>query len=223
MNLSLVPRDLAIYIEKQIYTLFPDGNKNRITSDYMAILDLAIQRLEYCFSKTNNCRYKNDKGVFYNHLYSDHNIVFLWFLANQIWKDTKDEHLCNKLYYLNKSLHGFDCNYKTKLPDVFLIIHGVGTMLGNAEYSDYFVCYHGVTIGVSNDNYPKIGLYNALTANTSLIGACVTGSNVTIGSGVRLINQKVSKNNIVFLDKENRIEFKETEKYYTKKYFNIDN
>ena len=41
------------------------------------------------------------------------------------------------------------CSYKNNLPDIFVFMHHVGTVLGNANYSDYLVALHNVTVNTA--------------------------------------------------------------------------
>ena len=55
-------------------------------------------------------------------------------------------------------MHAVDAFYEVQLPDVFAVQHPVGTVLGRANYSDYFICYHNCTVGANLDNdYPSFG------------------------------------------------------------------
>ncbi len=65
--------------------------------------------------------------------------------------------IADKAYALNKALHALDAFYEVELPDVFAVQHPVGTVLGRATYSDYFICYHNCTVGANLDNdYPVV-------------------------------------------------------------------
>jgi serine O-acetyltransferase len=79
--------------------------------------------------------------------------------------------------------------YDTKLPEIFLVIHGVGTVLGKAQYSNYFVVYQGCTIGSNHGKYPVLGRGLGLGANAAIIGACRVGDDVSIGMGTAVIGR----------------------------------
>ena len=59
--------------------------------------------------------------------------TFLWFLGNTIWKETGDEDLPTRLFYINKIMHSLDLFYTVQMPDMFLLIHPVGTIIGRAR------------------------------------------------------------------------------------------
>lgn len=219
MILSHSADNIAIYICQQLNNLFPDNNKIKLV-DLSGSVKIALNRLENCFSKVSNPRYTSGTEAIYNHLYSDHNIVFYWFLANTIWQDTKNDMLSSKLYYLNKVMHGFDCMYDTKLPDIFLVFHGVGTMLGKATYNDYFVVMQGCTVGSNNGKYPVFGKGVSLTANSSVIGGCIIGNLCTISTGTLLFEKNMGISETAFIDnRTGLVDIKNSKESYSKQFF----
>ncbi len=222
MKLSLSKSELQNYISCQLNNFFPDKYKIR-PLQIAAHIDTAIDRLDNCFSHVSFNRY-NEKGqTNFNHLYKDQNIVFLWFLANTIWKNSEDENLYTKVYYLNKVLHSFDCMYNTELPDIFLVLHGAGTMLGKATYSDYFVVLQGCTVGSHKGQYPVLGKGFTLTANSSIIGNCVVGKRCTISTRTTLFQKSLPDDSTAFLDFEKgTLQVKSSAECYAQQYFNVD-
>ena len=199
MILSQHQENLTTYICRQLNNFFPDKEEVKLVHLNDSV-KLGLERLDYCFSKVTNYRYNNGTETIYNHLYSDHNIVFYWFLSNTVWVKTQNQSLASKLYYLNKILHGFDCMYDTQLPDIFLIFHGVGTMLGKATYSDYFVSMQGCTVGSNKGHYPVFGKGVSLTANSSAIGNCIIGQNCTISTGTLLMDKNMNDRETAFIN-----------------------
>jgi serine O-acetyltransferase len=219
MVLSQSPGHISFYISRQLNNLFPDKNGVAI-ADLSETVKIALDRLENCFSRVSNSRYNNGSEAIYNHLYSDHNIVFYWFLANSVWQETKNEILSSKLYYLNKVMHGFDCMYDTKLPDIFLVFHGVGTMLGKATYSDYFVVMQGCTVGSNNGTYPVFGKGVSLTANSSVIGNCTIGDLSTISTGTLVFEKNIGISETAFIDNQTGlVNTKISKESYSKQFF----
>jgi len=108
--------------------------------------------------------------------------MFLYWIANEAYKN-QFINLAEKAFFLNKALHGVDAFYSIKLPDVFLFVHPIGTILGNASYSNYLVVYQNVTVGSDiNGIYPQFGQANVLYSKSSVIGSCVLGNNVGVGA-----------------------------------------
>lgn len=216
---SLSPENTSKYISNQVNNLFPDEHLI-VPGQLLHCVEIAFERLEYCFSKVSNGRYHNGEEAMYNHLYSDHNTVFYWFLSNTVWQKTGNDALASKLYYLNKVMHGFDCLFDTALPDIFLVFHGVGTMLGKATYNDYFVVLQGCTVGSNNGKYPVLGKGVSLTANSSVIGACTIGDLSTVSTGTLIFDRDIGNNQTAFMNKQTGLmEVKTSKESYSKQFF----
>jgi serine O-acetyltransferase len=140
-----------------------------------------------------------------------------------VWKESVNENLASKLYYLNKSLHGLDCMYDTKMPDIFLVFHGVGTMLGKAGYSNFFVALQGCTVGSHRGNYPVFGSGVTLTANSSVIGNCTIGDRVSIGAETLVFEKDIESDNAVFINSATgATDIKSSGTAYAQQFFNVD-
>jgi serine O-acetyltransferase len=220
METSLTIDELIEYTSRQLNHFFPDRNPVNLVHSKENI-KLALDRLEHCYKKVSLKHYFNNSQAKFNHLYSDHYVMYLWYLSNTIWKETADKNICDKLYYLNKTLHALDCMYDTNLPDIFLIFHGAGTMLGKASYNDYFVVLQGCTVGMNRGHYPIMQKGVSLTAHSSLIGNCNVGNLVTIASNTSIIDKNINDNTVVFKNEDGRTEYKETANSYAQSFFNI--
>jgi serine O-acetyltransferase len=220
MNLSMQLDELSEYYSFQLNNIFPDRFKIR-PSDLKKTIDISLDRLDYCFKRVAFKRYFNDSQTIYNHLYSDHNVVFIWFLANTAFKVYENSNLSSKLYYLNKTLHSFDCMYDTELPDIFLIFHGSGTMLGKAKYNDYFVCLQGCTVGSHKGDYPIFGKGVALAADSGVIGNCVIGNGVSISAFTKIFNKNIPDGSVVFTNENGKVEIKPSKNMYAQQFFNV--
>ena len=218
MILSLEFDDLIKYVYKQMNNLFPDGKSDNLLS-YKKEFSITIDRLEKCFKHINDNKYCKGEDTFFNHLYSDQYTMFLWFLSNTIWTSKSDMNICNKLFYMNKSLNGFSCLYDTDLPDIFLLLHTVGTVLGKAKYSNYLVATQGCTIGAHKGIYPEIGENVSLLPNASIVGKCLIGNNVSIGLNATVFNKDVKESSIVFVDDRGITNYKHKDTPWSKQWF----
>lgn len=222
MNLSLQKKDFQLYVSKQLNNLFPDGKDVNLI-DYDQAFAIAIDRIEYCFRHMAYENYNKDGQTFLNHLYSDQYLTFIWFLANSIWKESGNIVVANKLYYLNKTLHAFDCMYDTRLPDIFFISHGIGTMLGKALYGDFFISMHGCTVGSHKGKYPILGKGVVLTAHSSVIGNCNIGDNVSISNYTSIFERDIPKRTLVFNDPSTGgIVLKPSKATFARQVFNVE-
>ena len=200
-----IPQDSLIdYVQGQLNAFFPDG-QSAVRSHLLTGISDALGRLEHCFQRIRVPRYSASKQTFFNHLYSDQYLMFLWFLSNSLWKQGANEVCLNKVYLLNKCLHAFDCAFDTALPDVFMVVHGVGTVLGKARYSDFFVVYQGCTVGQSQGIYPQIGRGVGLGAGASVIGNSCIGDYASISTGCTIVNTNVESNSTSYRDKNGKL------------------
>jgi serine O-acetyltransferase len=138
-------------------------------------------------------------------------MIFLYYFSNTIYKEepTMSE-LCDKLYYLNKTLNAVDIFYAVDLPDFFMCEHPVGSVLGRGVYGDGFMFYQNCSVGgFHNPNgtiiYPKIGQNVKMFAGSMIIGNCNVSDNVNIGAGTVVKNQNIPTNSNVFGSSPNLI------------------
>jgi len=222
MITSLKGTDLCSYVARQLNNFFPDNDPvdNALT---VKLTDEALDRLDFCFQKVTLLTYFDGTHARFNHLFSDHYLMYIWYLSNSIHKAYGNCSLANKLYYLNKVMHGFDCMADRNLPDVFLVFHGVGTMLGKANYNDYFVVLNGCTVGSHKGEYPVFGKGVALTANSSLIGKCTIGDRCSISTRTTVFGKDMANDHTAYMDFETGIlKVKESYKCYAQQFFNVD-
>lgn len=221
MKLSITKDELSKYVTTQLNYFYPD--KNLVKGEIGKVIDRVIDRIDFCFKHVSLNRYFTENSTIFNHLYSDHYVMFLWYLSNTVFNDLQNYNLASKIYYLNKSLHGVDCMFDTKMPDIFLIFHGVGTMIGKANYDDYFVILQGCTVGSHKGFYPNFGKGVALAANSSIIGNCIIGNRSTISTRTSLFNQNLEDDSTIFFDyNSGKLEIMQSKICYAQNFFNIN-
>lgn len=205
MILSLSPKELQDWVSHQVNTFFPDSNDFK-GDDVDEAFNEALKRLEYCFSHITLRNYRNESGeVCFSHLHSDQYSQFLYFLSNSLWKISDNSALCSKLVNLNKCLNGMFYSYKCKLPEIFLFAHPVGSVIGNASYSDGLVIFQNVTINTGDDSNPdcstpKLGKGLFLGAGAKIIGEKMIGDRVSIGVDAMVYNEEIDSDMIVIRD-----------------------
>ena len=185
MILSIDQILLVQYVRRQLDQFFPD---NLPTDEIEAYIDDVLDRIVYCFSAINDKYYTKDSQTYFNHLNSDHYAMFLYFLSNTLYRNGADVRLCEKIFYLNKMLHGIDVFYSVELPEIFLFVHPLGTVLGRAKYSDYFLVYQNCTIGGNHDIYPVLGKHVSVYNKASIIGNCKIGDNCKIATNSLILD-----------------------------------
>jgi len=181
VQLSLSRTELAAYVRKQFENLFPDAGD---LADLPPLVDLALGRVEHCFSRVRLKGYFANGQPRFSHLHCDQYAIFLYYLANSAFREKPGHPIADKAYALNKALHALDAYYEVRLPDVFAVQHPVGTVLGRATYSDYFLCYHNCTVGANLDNdYPSFGRGIVMYGGSRVIGRTSVGYNTFVSTG----------------------------------------
>jgi serine O-acetyltransferase len=211
MELSLPKSNLVEYIFRQLDQFFPDGkmvNRQKVADCF----DLVLDRVEYCFSAIHNRYFQQNGSTIFNHLNSDQYAMLLYILSNTLFREGQDRDLCDKLFCLNKLLNGIDAFYEVNLPNIFLFCHPLGTILGRAQYSEYFLVYQDCTVGTSreaeknnNSIYPFLGQYCALYKGAAVLGNCHIGNNCKIAAHSILIDQDLSDNSIYIGDSRSHL------------------
>lgn len=223
MNISLSKKELKQYISKQLDIFFPDNYKFD-GKDVDIALDNALERAEYCFKHISIPGYIQGEKVCFDHLHSDQYSSFLYFLSNSLWRQSKNKVLCDKLILLNKSLNSIFISYKCNMPDIFYLAHPVGTVLGNAEYSDFLVVLQNVTVNTSHGETgrTKIGKGVFLSAGVSIIGDTHIGDCCSIGANTLLYNAELPYNSVAFTDSSGCLKIKNNKKEcYAQNAFNV--
>lgn len=210
MNLTIPKEQIIVNLYNQIDALFSiTVEEKNILLQY---IDETLAKCEMCFTNTDNKYYVNNSmgGVKFNPFHSVQYMTFLYWLAHIIYVGNKGGLLCDKLYYLNKTMNGLDMFYAIEMPDKFSAEHPVGTVLGRAKYGNGFFFYQGCTVGGNHDkngilHYPIIGKNVTMYANSSIIGKCRIGDNVILGAGTLIKNEDIPNNTIVFGQSPNLI------------------
>jgi len=198
INRTLDNRGLSKYLSTQLNNFFPDNNPVD-SSELLDYINKAEERIFHCYSNIPK-KYFNENGVtHFNHLQSDQYCMYIYMLANFIHKYDGSIDIPTKLYYLNKALHSADIYFTTNLPDIFLLVHPLGTIIGRAKFSDYFIAYQGCTVGCLNEGiFPIFNGKTIMYSNSSVLGNSVIGDNICLAAGASVVNSKIEDNKIVF-------------------------
>lgn len=220
MEMSVSSDELQEYIRRQLDSFFPDKYHFR-GIDVDQALKVALERTEYCFKFISNRSYYRNGQQYFSYLHSDQYAQFLFFLSSSLWQISENRPLCDKIIYLNKALNAFFFSYKCKLPDIFFFAHPVGSILGNATYSDFLVVSQNVTINTYPDtngiegNIPILGKDLYLGAGAKVIGGETIGNRVSIGVDAIVYNQNIPDDAVVLLENGKNI-IRQRKKYNVK-------
>jgi serine O-acetyltransferase len=202
LSLSLPTDDFENFIIKQVNNFFPDGNELNKDSLFKKALDSAFDRTYFAFKYISIEAFNKDGVTYLSHLHTDQYTVFLWFLSNSLLSAYDDDIYAKKIFYLNKALNGVVCMYDAKMPDIFIILHGTGAMLGKASYSNFFVCCQGVTVGANHGIYPSLGKGVSLLPGAAVVGNCNIGHGVTFAANTLTNSTDIPDNTVRFFDRE---------------------
>ena len=185
---SLTAQRLAALAAAQCNHIFPDGDA--VTADaLMTWVPGALARLEHCFAQIDNRYFFDGGAAVFSHLHGDQYAMWLYYLSNELYRQGGPASVASKLFLLNKSLHGCDMFYEIALPDIFLVVHPLGTVLGRANYSDYFVAYQRVGVGSNHEIYPSFGRHVTLRPGAAVLGGCTVGDMCQIATESLIIDR----------------------------------
>ncbi len=196
IKLSLNMSDLSKYLKNQVDFLYPDKTPVKL-SFLKECVGLALERIKVCFDPIIEKYYFKENNSIFNHLHGDHYATFLYFVSNNAFK-LENISLATKVHLLNKAMFGIDLFYDVELPDHFMLSHPIGTVLGRAKYSDFFLVHQQVTVGGTNDLlYPSFEGSAILFSNSSVIGNCKIGGGFILAANSSIINLNIEKNKTV--------------------------
>lgn len=192
---SLTPERLAALAARQCDTLVPD-DADMSVDILMAAMPRALERLEHCFQAIDNKYFFDGEQAVFSHLHGDQYCMWLYLLANELHRQRGPVDVCAKLFAVNKALHGCDIFYEVALPDIFLVVHPLGTVLGRARYSDYFVAYQRVGVGSNRDVYPTFGTHVTLRPGAAVLGRSHIGDRCQIATESLVLDRDVPADNL---------------------------
>lgn len=181
---------LAGLAARQCNNYLPDGEDVDVAVLQAAAVG-AIKRLERCFSEINNRYFFDGDRPVFNHLHGDQYAMWLYLLGNQLYRDGGDPAVCSKLFLLNKALHACDIYYEVALPEVFLLVHPLGTVLGRGSYGEYFAVYQRCGIGSNHDIYPRLGARVTMRPGSAILGNCNIGDHVQIATESLVLDRDI--------------------------------
>jgi serine O-acetyltransferase len=165
----------------------------------------SLNRSIHCFSFSKNKYYRNREHVSFNIFHSGQWCIFIYFLSNTIFRKSMNRLLCDKIYYLNRMLNGVDLFYEVNLPSIFFLDHPLGSVIGRAEFGDFFSFSQGCTVGNNKGIFPIIGKNVKMLSNSKIIGNCNIGDNVLIAANAYVKDIDIPEKSIVFGSSPNLI------------------
>jgi serine O-acetyltransferase len=194
LQLAIDQSALAELVAKQLRNLlvFEDGERDDLAKG----IDAALKRCEFCFAASALGPYHKGGAPWFSPFHTSQNTVFLYYLSRAL--DQAGSSLGERVYYLNKILHGVDLFCQVSLPDIFLVDHAVGTVMGRATYSNYLIFLQNCTVGNNRGRYPSLGEYNALFAGATVLGGTRSGKYCFFSAGSVVVDEEIPDCSVVF-------------------------
>lgn len=183
---------LSNLVSNQLKNLFG------VSADLNSYQNTVLERLEECFKHCGNKYYYSNEKYIFSPFHSVQYSIYLYYLANTIFRIEGENDLSEQLYYLNKVMNCVDWYYEISLPDVFCAEHPLSSVMGRATYSNKFFFYQGCTVGGNKGEYPSIGENVTMYSNSTIIGKSEIGNNVIISTGSIVKDETIPSNSIVF-------------------------
>lgn len=178
---------LTEYLDGLLAVGFP----NTPADDFRPILGTALERTEYCFERVALPPYQKNGRARFDPLHMDQCAQLFYYLSNEAYRQLENSRLAAKFCQLNKMRNGILVMYDTELPRIMLLIHTVGTVLGKAQYADYFVAYQNVTVGTNRGKSPVFGERVILSCGSIVAGDCEVGTSVRVFPNASVWDQEI--------------------------------
>ena len=164
-----------------------------------AAIDGALERCDFCFSHTANKYYRRNGETYFNPFHSGQYSIFLYYASHAVFVLSPESRtLADRLYYLNKALNGLDLYYEVAMPAIFALDHPVGSVIGRANYGDYFFFSQNCTVGNNKGVYPRIGRYVKMMSGAKLVGRCRVGDCVILAANAYVKDVDIPACSLVF-------------------------
>lgn len=185
---------ISLYVSYQVNNIFftDDETSRAELKIIQSNIEPTLQRLNPILASVKSF---SDS---FDHLHSLQYSTFLYILANQIFLQEGSSEICNKLFFLNKTLNSIDLHYQVAMPEIFLIAHGIGSVIGNAKFGNNFVFFQNITVGRVGDLSPKIGSEVIMYPGSVITGNSIIGDNVVVSANTVIHNYDIPSNSIVF-------------------------
>ncbi len=173
----------------------------------------ALASAERCFAKSRNKYYMSGDDTSFDPFHSGQYCIFLYWLARYAFGDGMID-LASRLYYLNKIVNAVDLFYEVELPSIFDLDHPLASVMGRANYADYFFFTQNCTVGNSRGRYPVIGRNVSMYARSAIMGSSRVGDNCIIAANAFIMNQDIPSNSVVFGTSPNLVIKGRPERYF---------
>lgn len=164
-----------------------------------SVYESTLLSLDTCFSYVKNKFYRFNGESIFNPLHTAQWTMFLYKIAYQLRKESSDNiNLCDKIYGVSKCVSSADIYYETAMPDIWFFDHPQGSVMGKAEYSDFFTFSQGCTVGNNKGKFPVFGRHVSMLSNSKILGNCKIGDHVILAANAYIVDTDILPYSIVF-------------------------
>lgn len=213
MDILISKEELVNLVVNQLKNMLFFDEENELQT-LIKNIEIALKKSKLNFSHNKNKYYSNKGNVIFNPFHSGQYSVFLYYLSNTTWKQGNLNFLADRIYYLNKILNSVDLFYEIELPEIFNLDHPVGTVLGRASYSDYFMFSQNVTVGNNKGKYPIFEKKVILFSGVTIIGNSHIQENSLISANTYIKDTDIPRNSIVFGSSPNLTIIEKDDSYF---------
>jgi serine O-acetyltransferase len=194
--------------------LYPpeDSERSHILTDG---IPTALERLRRCFDRIVAKYYSS-----FDPWRGSHYAIFLYYLSNSLLR-AGHARAGEKVYLLNRALHAVDILHEVDLPDVWMLDHPLGTVIGRAKYGSHFIFSQNCTVGNINGVYPAIGRGVMMSSRCSILGRSSIGDCCILGSGALVKNTDIPPFSLVFGESPNLTIKRRDASYFRERYQSI--
>jgi serine O-acetyltransferase len=197
MRLALETADLRALLRRQLSALFA-CDEARDGKDLDGAIDHALEACRVCFAPVRNKYYRRDGASYFDPFHAGQYTIFLYYAGRAALKRRANPSLADRIYYLNRALNAVDLHPDVALPEIFLLDHPLGTVIGRGRFANYFSFSQGCTVGNNHGHYPSFGHHVVLYANVSVIGRCVVGDHAVFAARTTVIDADIPARSLVF-------------------------
>jgi len=212
---SNLESDVSNYLHSQLKSIFPGDD--RLVEEVLPHVNAAIIETESIVD-----RLVDWKGRGFNKLISWQYATFLYKLGHKCVGNGVNEAATERLFLLNKALHGLELHPNIELPTCFFLSHTNSAVFAKASYSDYCVFHQGITVGRKGDKRPVMEEYVVMYPASMIIGNCHVRKNSVLAPGVRLIDNNTPGDCYVFEDGKGGVRFRDVYEIHAARFFDID-
>lgn len=175
----------------------------------------AFARCGHCFRHTHYKAYRDAGEPRFNAFHTGQYSIFLYFLSHSLGKMAAvPRSLPERVYALNKALHGMELYFEVEMPAIFMTDHPVGSVIGRGTFGDYFSFTQNCTVGNNRNRYPAFGRNVHLHAGAKVLGDSRVGSNVVFAANACVIDAEIPDCSLVFGSSPNLIIKSRPESYF---------